>query len=276
MAGCDDYSDAVEVLPAPTAGFTYTVEGLAAAFTNTSSGATAYLWSFGDGITATVEHPVHTYAAGGSYDVTLLASNSSCSDEFSATLVVTECDPVEIITITPAISGCVATFAADLTGTTPYEYSWDMGAFGTYTEAHPVVDFSTSGTYAYTLTTFNCDRTYSDTLAGQVTVSCETPCDPVSQADFTWVPTLPMAGQAVTFTASASGTAPITYSWDLGNGDRGLGRVITTSYDLPGVYAVTLTASNCGGATAVVTHPLNVVAPPPSFSAYLPLVLRGR
>jgi len=45
---------------------------LAVVFTNTSSGDyTACLWDFGDGVTSTVGSPTHTYAAVGTYTVTL-------------------------------------------------------------------------------------------------------------------------------------------------------------------------------------------------------------
>jgi PKD repeat protein len=37
---------------------------------------TSWAWDFGDGSTATTQNPTHTYAAGGSYNVTLTASNA--------------------------------------------------------------------------------------------------------------------------------------------------------------------------------------------------------
>jgi PKD repeat protein len=50
-------------------------------FTDLSTGGpTSWLWSFGDGATSTEQHPRHTYASAGVYDVTLVASNPSASD----------------------------------------------------------------------------------------------------------------------------------------------------------------------------------------------------
>jgi len=54
--------------------------GNTVAFTNASTNATAYTWYFGDGATTTATNPVHTYTAGGSYTVTLIALNASCND----------------------------------------------------------------------------------------------------------------------------------------------------------------------------------------------------
>jgi len=48
-------------------------------FLNSSSNATSYQWSFGDGNTSTEESPVHTYAEPGIYTVSLNALDGDCS-----------------------------------------------------------------------------------------------------------------------------------------------------------------------------------------------------
>ncbi len=60
----------------PTADFTVGTVGLQANFMDASTGAVDWLWSFGDGITSTAEHPTHTYAAPGDYDVRLYVENA--------------------------------------------------------------------------------------------------------------------------------------------------------------------------------------------------------
>ncbi|MGF1431587.1 collagenase [Kitasatospora sp. LaBMicrA B282] len=64
----------------PAAGFTAQVGGLTAAFTDTSTDAggsiTARSWDFGDGTTSTEANPSRTYAAAGSYQVTLTVTDS--------------------------------------------------------------------------------------------------------------------------------------------------------------------------------------------------------
>lgn len=63
------------------AGFTHVLKtNLAVQFTNNSSNAGRYQWSFGDGQTSTETNPVHTYATAGIYDVRLIAAGISCSD----------------------------------------------------------------------------------------------------------------------------------------------------------------------------------------------------
>jgi PKD repeat protein len=61
------------------AAFGATSNGLVATFVNQSSGANSYSWTFGDGGTSTEANPVHTYAAAGTYSVTLTASDGSSS-----------------------------------------------------------------------------------------------------------------------------------------------------------------------------------------------------
>jgi PKD repeat protein len=69
--GASQAMDWVEVLPLPAAAFTYTADGLDVTFVNLSQGADSYLWDLGDGMTSTLENPVHTYADAGTYDVSL-------------------------------------------------------------------------------------------------------------------------------------------------------------------------------------------------------------
>lgn len=53
-------------------------------FTNLSSGATSYKWTFGDNDSSTIANPLHRYTKAGSFTVTLIASNSlGCTDTFS-------------------------------------------------------------------------------------------------------------------------------------------------------------------------------------------------
>jgi serine protease len=64
----------------PIASFTYSVSDLQVTFTDTSSdpdgSIVSWTWSFGDGKTSTAQNPMHTYAAGGSYTVTLTVTDN--------------------------------------------------------------------------------------------------------------------------------------------------------------------------------------------------------
>ncbi len=86
----DDPNDEPPIpTPKPTAGFTYTIDGLTVTFINTSTLADTYLWDFGDGSTSTETNPVHTYAANGIYEVTLIAYNANGDNSYSTTIATT-------------------------------------------------------------------------------------------------------------------------------------------------------------------------------------------
>lgn len=81
----DTFKFSIRVFPIPTAGFIFTPtqpqENRFTQFSNTSIGATRYLWSFGDGETSAEENPRYIFNATGTYDVCLRAYNQAgCAD----------------------------------------------------------------------------------------------------------------------------------------------------------------------------------------------------
>lgn len=73
----------VNVNPIPVAMATDSVFGASVIFSNTSTGANAYTWHFGDSDTSSATAPTHTYTGIGNYTVILIASNGSCSDSIT-------------------------------------------------------------------------------------------------------------------------------------------------------------------------------------------------
>jgi len=71
----------IEVQPAiPSAGFTYTTIGTDVSFQNASTGASSYLWDFGNGNTSTEMNPSFTFGAGQNFPVKLVAFNTCGND----------------------------------------------------------------------------------------------------------------------------------------------------------------------------------------------------
>lgn len=85
----------------PTASFVFSPSapavGLPVAFKDTSVGSpSSWLWDFGDGTSATDQNVSHAYASGGSYAVTLAASNSAGTHQVTKTVSVSafrNCSP---------------------------------------------------------------------------------------------------------------------------------------------------------------------------------------
>jgi gliding motility-associated-like protein len=75
----------IQVFPIPTAGYTFSPnpaqENRPTQFTNTSIGATSYLWRFGDNETSIETNPLHQYNSTGLFRACLFATNEAgCTD----------------------------------------------------------------------------------------------------------------------------------------------------------------------------------------------------
>jgi hypothetical protein len=73
----------------PSAQGAFTTSGNIVTFTNTSTGATAYSWDFGDFTNSSAAAPVHAFASNGSYSVVLTAINGNCTDTTVLTVAIT-------------------------------------------------------------------------------------------------------------------------------------------------------------------------------------------
>ncbi len=252
-AGSDTLTQnaAVSVAPGPTAGFTVSVNGFNAAFTNTSSNTNTYLWDFGDGNTGNEQSPQHTYAADGTYTVTLIASGPCGADTFSQSITVVT-PPTAGFTANPS-SGC-APLAVQFTSTSSanaVEFYWEFpgGTPDTSTAQNPVVTYDAPGTYGVTLIVSNAAG--SDTLVSPNAITVASP---------------PSAGFVVTVSganASFSNTSAHadTYSWDFGDGNTGTEQSPQHTYAGDGTYTVTLTATGpCGTSTSSQT--VTIATPP--------------
>ena len=159
-AGSTDYSMDVTVAMggvAPTAAFTYTADMLTATFMDASTGdPTSWEWDFGDEIGASLEqNPVYTYAAAGTYDVVLIASNDAGSSTATMAVTVTEMAPEVDASFTYTADMLTATFMDASTGD-PTMWAWDFGdGAGTSTEQNPSYTYAEAGTYTVMLTASN-------------------------------------------------------------------------------------------------------------------------
>ena len=170
-------------------------------------------------------------------------------------------------------AGLPVTFTATASGTAPITLYWDLGdgtvlvtsdtmATHTYTEA---------GDYQVALTATNC-ATATAAVVHDVVVAAA--CEAVYGTAFSWMPLTPTVGQGVSFSAQASGTTPIAFTWDFGDGS-GLVTTATVAahtYTATGGYTVTLSAANgCG--EEVVIDLLNVASA--EWRIYLPILFKN-
>jgi PKD repeat protein len=75
-------------------------------FTGSPTGATSYLWDFGDGFLSTLQNPTHSYSAAGSYPVSLTVTLGNCTATVVDTVVIllvgiAETDPQNSLLLLP-------------------------------------------------------------------------------------------------------------------------------------------------------------------------------
>lgn len=214
-------------------------------FSNTSTGATAYAWTFGDGNTSTAISPSNTYTSLGTYNVRLIATNAAgCADTLRRNNYISIQAPTATIT-TGAYNGCIPAtinFTANVTTSIPVSnYSWNFGdgssAVSCATCSTQSHTYTVAGTYTVTLTyTTGTGCTYTRTT----TVSVNTK----PTAGFTASPVSLCPETPVAFTNTSTGAG--SYVWYFGDGNTSAATNPTyTAYE-HGTYTVTLVANNNG------------------------------
>jgi PKD repeat protein len=241
----------INVQSVPGAAFTFASAGLTVTFTNGTSGATSYSWNFGDGETSTQANPVHTYATGGVYTVTLTTGNSCGTTTITKTVTLLA-PPTAAFTASPS-TGCApltVNYTNQSTGQ-PSTFAWSFpgGTPSSSSAANPTVVYSTPGTYSATLVASNVAGSNTSVQTNLITVS----------GGPTAVFTAAVNGAVATFTNTSAGAT--SYSWNFGDNTTSTSATPTHTYTADGTYTVTLTSTNaCGTATA--TQTLTVVTPP--------------
>jgi len=227
-------------------------------FTGTSTGATLFTWNFGDSTTSNAASPTHCYKHPGSYQVTLIASNSTCSDTAKQTV---EEYPIPVAAFSSTAFGCgsLCVNFIDMStvsgGGTIAAWSWNFGD-GTAASAlqNPNHCYATPGTYNVELTVVSnagCDTTigYPVEISPWPVVSISVSPSPVK------------AGVPETFIdTNSKGIA--NYNWNFGDGSTGMGDTVTHTYAMGGTYYVLLSVTSDSGcvdtASLLVTVPAGI------------------
>ncbi|MDK2974938.1 MAG: hypothetical protein PWP08_1309 [Methanofollis sp.] len=237
---------------APTASFTAApLTGpapLAVNFTDTSIGATAWEWSFGDGNGSTGQNPSHTYAAPGTYTVSLTASSlfGSATVEKAGYVTVTA-PPLAADFSANETAGTVpftVQFADESTGTLN-AWNWSFGDGTTSTEQHPVHTYTAPGAYTVSLTVADAyESTDTTTAEGYIVADA-----PPLIAAFTTNVTSGFVPFTVRFNDTSTGT-PIAWHWNFGDGNTSTDRNPVHRYESAGLFTVNLTVTDAYGAAS--------------------------
>src|SRR6184192_4005875 len=166
----------------------------------------------------------------------------------------------------PAIGVNVAFTATSVGGTLPYSYSWNFGDGSTGSGAVASHSYASAGQYSVTTTVTDSTGKIA-TSSRSVTVSQPS----ALTASFAYAPSVPVSGQSIAFTRTASGgTSPYSYSWSLA-GTSKTGNPVSQSFT-NGTYTISLTVTDTGGKTATISQSLTVL-PPSTISGSVPTLI---
>ncbi len=180
-----------------------------------------------------------------------------------AFLVVKSTPPTPVANFSANITGGDAPltirFTDESTGS-PTEWAWDFGDGGSSTEQNPEYTYETPGTYSVSLTVSNnVDR---DPLTKTDYITVTDPAGPLS-AGFEANITTGEVPLTVQFTDRSTG-GPTSWYWDFGDGGNSTDQHPEYTYEIPGIYNVTLNVSRSDDFNIMPKEDyINVTGPPP-------------
>lgn len=275
--GCGDtVQQKITVLPKPTASFTLSsttgCPAFTPTFTNTSTGANAYNWNFGDGTTSTNIFPAHTYTntsyvSVDSFNIQLIVSNAfNCTDTAYQLVHVYPQILANFYADTPICAPVNVVFhnLTQSTPTTGYNWNFGDGSPPDNSAAPSHLYTNTTGVpafYTVTLTATNaygCTSSYSHTYAVYPTPTASFTISPATQ-------TYPAT--TVTITNQTPNAGSFANSWNFGDGTTSnLPNPPNHIYSTWGTYTISLVVSSafCKDSTTQV----EVIIPPKPVASF--------
>lgn len=232
---------------------------------NSASGATGYLWEFGDGDSATAQNPAHTYTTEGSFTVSLTVFNAQgCANKKTFNNFIN----VHVINAVFAVdsdNGCtplVVHFTNSSTSNVPItNYQWIFGDGTSSSAANPTHAYNVTGDFEPMLIITNADGCKDTAIYSVIHVGGGvTP-------DFQAVPLIQCVNQTVSFFNLTTGAGPNSvYFWEFGDGTTSNLTNPVHEYSDTGYYDVSLTVINQGcSVTVTKVNYVLIVVPKAQF-----------
>ncbi len=247
-------ADVIVLADVPSTAFTYMINEGEVTFTNTTEGDNDYVWDFGDGSTSTIASPVYTYLAGGTYDVSLIATNFCGNQEFVETVTI-ELEPEAGFSYSNP-EGCAVhsvQYTDESIGAETYFWEFEGGFPSTSTDPNPLVDYDTKGVYETKLTVTN-EYGESELILSDIII-----IDDVANAVFTFTEN---EGQVDFTNLSFNGNS---YFWSFGDGNTSTAFSPSHTYTDAGEYLVTLVATNDCGDSQYIAQVVAAIQPIATF-----------
>ncbi|MEP7167849.1 MAG: PKD domain-containing protein [Bacteroidota bacterium] len=206
------------LVAAPFASTTDSIPPLNVQFIANSSGATQWLWDFGDGTTSTLQNPIHIFTTPPPYTISLTISNDSCSITLDFPNVEIGAggiplDPDSVIIHQPEPQQGCAPFSLYFHNPSlnAISWLWNFGDGTTSTLENPTHVFANPGIYDITLITHDAAGSI-DTMYLPASVVANG-----ISADFTISHVNNCIGNSINLQSNASNVA--SYAWNFGDGN---------------------------------------------------------
>ena len=255
--GCFDTSFInIDVLPVPDLSFNYTQLDTCSipsnfSFQNNSTGATSYLWDFGDGLYSPLSSPLHTFNSDGTYNVQISSTNIyGCSDTFIQPVTVNPIPSAQFNAI--QLDTCVLPASYSLVNNSigGIINSWNLGDGSNTNSTNLNYSYVNPGSYDITLTTMNQFGCFNS-ITNSVTVL------PVPNSDFSFTKLdsciLP---SNYSFINSSSGSS--SYIWTFDTIANSIQSDPFFTFNNDGIYEVKLLAINSSGCSDSSINFVNV------------------
>jgi gliding motility-associated-like protein len=238
-------SDYISVQNAPTANFTMDAfESCSApftvSFTNTSTGASNYLWDFGDGNTSTDANPTHTYTSEGDFSVSLTVTNEVGCTDTKDSLQAIHINTFAADFSSPNQTVCLGTTTnfvneSNLPAST---VEWDFGDGNTSSLTNPTHTYAVAGTYSITLS--------ATSTAGCTSTATQTNFITINDLPEIFIQANDSISCLIPF--SVDFTAPTTnitdWDWDFGDGNTATNSAPTHDFGTWGNYTISLSITD--------------------------------
>lgn len=268
--GCTDTTTApIQVYPEVTAAFTVNTAGCSPVtvnIVNNSIGASSYLWDMGDGTVLVGTTPTYTYVNNTNADqvrtITLTATSPyGCTATFTQVVNVYP-RPSAAFQATPFTQQFPNATVNIVNNSAPgnWNYNWTFGDGQSSTQQFPATHtYGTWGSFTITLVVIGTFCT--DTTTQVVTIT-----PPLPTASF-----IGQGEGCVPLTVSFTNTSlqGLSYQWNFGDGGTSSADNPTYTYNVPGVYTVSLTAYGIGGGVNVATKVDSVVVHPSAIAYFV-------
>lgn len=211
-------------------------------FSDSSQNAISYNWNFGDGDSSSVNLPMHSYSAQGTFYPALTVSDSiGCQSTFVYPAAITIANtPVAAFEVSDSVICLGTSVSFTNQSSDASSCTWNFGDGNTSTVKNPVHTYNTSGIYTVKLIVYNMSCTDS-IIKSQLIRVIQKPV-----ADFNANPLNGCAPLAVTFSNMSQHLQNPVYHWTFGNSVTSAQANPFTIYSLAGIYTVSLKVINEG------------------------------